>query len=107
MEKQEPSHRDARHAFRHNAQAERFELDLADDTAYIEYVRLPEVLVLTHTHVPKAYEGRGIGSELVRATLEDIRTQRLRIVPQCVFVARYIERHPEWAEIVFEPETTL
>lgn len=84
----------------HNAAERRYELDLKGDRAMLEYVELPGVLVLTHTHVPKRYEGRGIGSELVRAALEDIRDRGLRVVPQCRFVAWWIRRHPEWEQIV-------
>lgn len=86
----------------HNAAERRYELDLKGDKAVLEYVELPGVLVLTHTGVPGRYEGRGIGSELVRGALEDIRDRGLRVVPQCRFVERWIRRHPEWEEIVAE-----
>ncbi|MDE5621946.1 MAG: N-acetyltransferase [Alistipes sp.] len=86
----------------HNTAERRYELDLKGDRAVLEYVELPGVLVLTHTGVPKRHEGRGIGSELVRAALEDIRDRGLRVVPQCRFVERWIRRHPEWEEIVAE-----
>ena len=52
--------------------------------------------------VPEAYEGRGVGAQLVAAALADIRRQRLKVVPQCSFVAVYIKRHPEWSDMVSE-----
>lgn len=91
------------HPFTDNIGEERYELDLGTDTALIEYVREPGVVILTHTFVPKRYEGKGIGSEIVRAALEDIRNRQERVVPQCGFVAAYIYRHPEWEQIVYNP----
>ena len=59
-------------------------------------------IVLTHTEVPEKYEGQGIGSELTRAVLEDLRAKKLPMIPQCPFVAQYIYRHPEWADVVLK-----
>lgn len=89
-----------KHALVHNAAERRYEFDLGDDMALIEYVQGNGVIVLTHTEVPPQYEGQGIGSELVKAVLEDIRKKELQVVPQCPFVAAYIRRHPEWMELV-------
>lgn len=88
------------HTFRHNAAGMRYELDVEGDLAVVEYLRAGDTLVLTHTGVPPRLEGRGIGSELVRSVLEDVRRQELRIVPQCPFVAAYIRRHPQWSCVV-------
>ena len=57
-----------------------------------------------HTEVPPKYEGRGIGKELVQGVLEDIRRKKLKVVPQCPFVATYIRRHPEWMDLVLTAE---
>ena len=54
--------------------------------------------------VPPKYEGRGIGKELVQGVLEDIRRKKLKVVPQCPFVATYIRRHPEWMDLVLTAE---
>lgn len=71
-------------------------------TAYIDYEKDNGTIVLTHTFVPEAYEGRGVGAQLVAAALADIRRQGLKVVPQCSFVAVYIKRHPEWSDMVSE-----
>lgn len=82
---------------RHNAAARRYELPLeGDDVAVVDYLPRDGYLILTHVGVPPQYEGRGIGSRLVREVLEEIQRQGLRIVPQCPFVEVYIRRHPEW-----------
>ena len=59
-------------------------------------------IYLTHTEVPRELEGKGIGSQLVEKTLQDIERQGLRLVPLCPFVAAYIKKHPEWRRIVMK-----
>ena len=66
----------------------------------IRYRTEPGVIVLVHTEVDEAVEGTGVGSQLVRFALEDIRARGLRLVPVCPFVAAYLRRHPEYADLV-------
>lgn len=91
-----------RHELVHNAAEKRYEYDLGSDKAFVEYLETPDFMVLTHTEVPARYEGQGIGSELVRGVLEDVRARNKRIVPQCQFVAAYIYRHPEWEDVLLK-----
>ena len=56
--------------------------------------------VLVHTEVDPAFEGRGLGTTIVRETLDDVRRRGLKIVPLCPFVREYLERHPEDADLV-------
>ena len=93
-----------RHTLVDNAAEKRYELDLGDGMALAEYVLGHGLIVLTHTEVPPKYEGRGIGKELVQGVLEDIRRKKLKVVPQCPFVATYIRRHPEWMDLVLTAE---
>jgi predicted GNAT family acetyltransferase len=51
--------------------------------------------VFTHTGIRPAYEGQGLAAQLVRRSLDDARAERLRVVPQCSYVAAYIARHPD------------
>ena len=85
-----------KHELIDNAAEKRYEFDLGGDLAMIEYIKAQGFIVLTHTEVPEKYEGQGIGSELTRAVLEDLRAKKLPMIPQCPFVAQYIYRHPEW-----------
>ena len=57
-------------------------------------------LVLVHTEVADEWEGRGIGGRLAAGTLDDIRARGLRIIPMCPFIRGYLERHPEYADLV-------
>ena len=91
-----------RYILKDNEARSRYEFDLGGHTAYIDYEKDNGTIVLTHTFVPEAYEGRGVGAQLVAAALADIRRQGLKVVPQCSFVAVYIKRHPEWSDMVSE-----
>jgi predicted GNAT family acetyltransferase len=49
--------------------------------------------------VPKELNGRGIGSRLVRGVLDIARAEGLKVRPLCPFVAAYIDKHPEYADL--------
>jgi predicted GNAT family acetyltransferase len=66
----------------------------------IRYRTEPGIVVLVHTEVAPAAEGTGVGSRLVAGALDDIRARGLRVVPRCPFVAAYIRRHSEYADLV-------
>jgi predicted GNAT family acetyltransferase len=57
-------------------------------------------VTFTHTVVDDAFEGHGVGSTLVGSALDAVRREGLRVVPRCPFVAGYIHRHPEYADLV-------
>jgi uncharacterized protein len=83
-----------------NAAADRYELDCADGPAVAAFEDDGRVRTFTHTVVPPAAEGHGVGSRLVAGALADTRARGLAVVPRCPFVAAYIERHPEWADLL-------
>lgn len=87
-------------AIRDNKDQRRFEMDAGGDIAVAYYTLAPGVMTFTHTEVPEALQGRGIGSRLVRGTLEAARAQGLKIVPRCSFVSAYLSRHPEFNDLV-------
>src|SRR5258708_2454907 len=83
-----------------NAATSRFETYLGDETAFTEYVLHDGAMVLPHTVVPPAFEGRGVGSALARAALGYARDHGLRVKPTRPLLAGYIAKHPEWSDIV-------
>jgi predicted GNAT family acetyltransferase len=85
---------------RDNRAEQEFELDVDGHRAVAAYQREGGTIVFTHTHVPRAIEGRGVGSKLIRAALDAARDEGLAVVPQCPFVAAYIERHPEYRDLL-------
>jgi Predicted acetyltransferase len=90
------------HILEDNVDAKQFQFVLEKGIAKIEYIKAKEKIYLTHTEVPQAYEGKGIGSELIRQTLEHIKEQGWTLVPLCPFVAMYLKRHPEWKTLVLK-----
>ncbi|MCU1602839.1 MAG: hypothetical protein JWO22_3548 [Frankiales bacterium] len=60
----------------------------------------PGVLVFTHTEIDDAFEGKGIGSQLARAALDDVRSRGLRVRPLCPFIRAWIDKHPDYQDLV-------
>jgi predicted GNAT family acetyltransferase len=67
---------------------------------FIQYSMRGGRLILVHTEIKDEFGGRGLATQLVRAALDDARRRDLRIVPICPFVEEYIERHPEYDDLV-------
>lgn len=59
-----------------------------------------KVLAVTHTGVRKEYEGQGIAGALNKALLEYVRENHLRVIPECPYTKTYIERHPEYQDLL-------
>jgi uncharacterized protein len=88
----------------HNEERSRFEVVLDGSTAVAEYRRRPDgALVLTHTEVPDAFEGQGVASGLAQAVLDWARTEDLKVVPECRFMAAYVRRNKAYQDLVLEP----
>ncbi|MDQ4122522.1 MAG: N-acetyltransferase [Acidobacteriota bacterium] len=83
-----------------NKEKERFEIDLDGKTALIDYSEQNGVVAMTHTEVPAEFEGKGVGSRLVKGALEIVKNDGKRVRPLCTFVAAYIKRHPEYESLV-------
>ena len=66
----------------------------------LRYRQEPGLVVLVHSEVDLELEGTGVGSELVRGALSDIRARGLHMVPHCPFVIDYLRRHPEELDLV-------
>lgn len=81
----------------------RFELwlDGADHPAGIAEYRLEDgTYVFFHTEVEDGHEGEGLGSVLAQGALDAVRGRGATLVPQCPFIARWIERHPDYGDLV-------
>jgi uncharacterized protein len=88
-------------AIRDNIEKHRFEVDLGDGSfAFAEYTLPQGKIVFTHTEVPKAHEGQGIGSALIRFALQAARSRGLQVIPICPFFAAYIKKHPEEQDLL-------
>lgn len=83
----------------HNVAGHRFEAEVDGRLSVAEYELREGEIAFTHTHVPPELRGRGIAEKLVRAALEYARQERLRVVPECSYVAVFIQRHREYAPL--------
>ena len=70
---------------------------------FADYHAQPGLVTVLHTEIEPAFEGRGMGSALVRAMLDDIRRQDAKVLPVCPFVRDYLQRHPEYDDVVWKP----
>jgi predicted GNAT family acetyltransferase len=87
-------------AIRDNTALSRFELDDGGVTVVLNYKLAGKVMTLAHTETPVAARGRGLASRLVEAVLQQARARGLKIVPRCPFVGAYLEKHPEFRDLV-------
>ena len=86
---------------RDNPEKHRFETDLADGSiAIAESKLLDSKVVFTHTEVPSAHEGQGVGSALIRFALAWARERGLQVIPICPFFAAFIKRHEEAQDLL-------
>jgi hypothetical protein len=79
----------------------RYEI-LVDGTfaGFTHYRHHGGALVFDHTVIKEQFSGQGLASKLVHATLDDVRARDIRIVPLCEYVAGWLEKHPDYADLV-------
>ena len=84
----------------HDPDHTRYTLATDDGDAVLVYERRGDALAFVHTEVPRAAEGQGVGTALVRGALDHVRAQGGTMVPQCPFVAAFVDDRPEYADLV-------
>ena len=92
---------------RDNAAESRYEIVIGGEVAVLGYAREGDLITFTHTKVPAALEGHGIAGKLAKTALDEARAQGLAVIPQCPYVAAYIRRHPDYADLVPESSRDL
>jgi len=83
-----------------NTDRNRFEVTTDGKRAVAEYILSKTRIIFTHTEVPDSLEGQGIGTTLARAGLDYARTNSLRVMPLCPFIAAFIENNPEYKDLL-------
>ena len=79
----------------------RFDLRVDGElVGWSEYRPAGDSVMVAHTEIDERREGEGLGSVLVRGTLDHIRASGRTVIPTCPFTAAYIHRHPEYVELV-------
>jgi predicted GNAT family acetyltransferase len=80
---------------------DRFELEADGElVGFAEYRRRPGEIAFVHTEIDPGHEGAGFGGILVSAALDQARREGAEVLPICPFVRSYIERHPEYVDLV-------
>jgi predicted GNAT family acetyltransferase len=86
---------------RDNPERNRFEIDLGDGSFAIAGYTLPAGRIMfTHTEVPEAHEGQGVGTKLIRFALDAARERGLKVIPICPFFAAYMQEHAEVQDLL-------
>ena len=81
--------------------ARRFELHAGDDVVgWVDYLPAGASVIFAHTEIEPGHEQQGLGSVLVRRALELVRDRGTTVIPTCPFTAAFIQRHPDYADVV-------
>ncbi|MGA2055578.1 MAG: GNAT family N-acetyltransferase [Bradyrhizobium sp.] len=83
-----------------NPAQHRYELVVDGHLAATYYKVSDGVITFIHTDVPKELGGKGVGSQLVKGALDQVRADGLKVIPQCPFVKAYIDKNPEYADLL-------
>lgn len=84
-----------------NPAQHRYEATLDGTLAgFAEYNLLTDAILFSHTEVLPAHEGKGVGSALAKHVLDDARARQLHVIPVCQFIAGYIRKHRDYADLV-------
>ena len=84
-----------------NPERHRFEVDLGDGMfAIAEYTLPAGKMMFTHTEVPEAHEGKGIGTMLIRFALDAARERGLKVIPICPFFAAYMQKNADTHDLL-------
>jgi predicted GNAT family acetyltransferase len=79
----------------------RFEIEVDGAlVGFAQYRRRPGVIAFLHTEIDPGHEGAGLGGVLVAAALDEARREGVQVLPFCPFVRSYLERHPEYLDLV-------
>jgi hypothetical protein len=78
----------------------RYELIVDGHLAASYYAISGNVITFIHTEVPPELGGKGIGSKLIKGALDQVRAEGLKVIAQCPFVKAYIEKHPDYADLL-------
>jgi predicted GNAT family acetyltransferase len=91
-----------------NREEHRYEIhDGSSLAGFAAYRRRGDTVVFTHTEIETPFEGRGLGSQLIQSALNDVRRQHKTVMPLCPFVASYMRRHLDYADLLdpsYQPE---
>jgi uncharacterized protein len=84
-----------------SAESDRFAIALDGRTVgFADFTDRDGRRIFPHTEVDPSYQGRGLATILIREALDATRADGLTVVPQCWAVAEFIEKNPEYGDLV-------
>lgn len=84
----------------HDAARSRFVIKTPEGDAMLLYDLHGTRMIIRHTEVPPELEGHGLGAALAKTALEYARANQLKVILVCPYVTKYVERHPEYQDLV-------
>mgnify|MGYP001811405959 CR=1 FL=1 len=66
----------------------------------IHYTTAGTNMIISHTEVAEEWEGKGVGKQLVEATVLHARSAGWQIIPLCTFALAVLKRNPQWQDVV-------
>jgi len=78
----------------------RFELDLGDKAAYADYHLSGSIMTVFHVYTPPEYRGKGLAALVAKYVLDYARDHNLKIIPQCPYMRDYMDKHPEYRDLL-------
>jgi uncharacterized protein len=83
-----------------NPAQHRYELVVEGHLAATYYKVSDGIITFIHTEVPPELAGKGVGSQLIRGALDQVRADGLKVIPECPFVKAYVDKHGEYADLL-------
>ncbi len=83
-----------------NKELSRFEIQLEEEIATLEYRFYKNNLALMHTQVPPGMKGKGIGSKLVLSAIDFAIKEHKKLMLYCPFAAKFVKEHEEFHKYV-------
>jgi hypothetical protein len=85
----------------HRTDEGRFVVAMEGHEAELTYMKIDDdTLDYTHTYVPNEFRGRGVGARLVKRALDYAKENGYKVKPTCPFVSSFVERKPEYGELL-------
>jgi uncharacterized protein len=81
---------------KHTPTESRFETNIGDKTAYLDYQLSGNVITLIYVYTPPEYRGKSIAAQVSKFALDYARANNLKVIPQCPYIRDYIDRHEEY-----------
>jgi len=83
-------------------QGSRFVLEVEGKEVYLLYAEDKEIIDLYSTYTPTNLRGRGLAAKVVAVAFEYAKKNNLKVIPGCWYVRKFLEKHPEYHEIVLD-----